>query len=33
VPDRGEKNAQLLQLPDRAAYRLDVATWTLQKIR
>jgi hypothetical protein len=33
VYDRGEKNAQLLQLTDRAAYRLDVATWALRKIR
>jgi dolichyl-phosphate-mannose-protein mannosyltransferase len=33
VYDRGEKNAQLLQLTDRAAYCLDVGTWTLQKIR
>jgi hypothetical protein len=33
VYDRGEKNAQLLRLTDRAAYRLDVGTWELQKIR
>ena len=33
VYDRGEENERLLAMTDRAAYRLKVADWTLERIR
>jgi hypothetical protein len=33
VPDRGERNIELLQMTDRPAFRLTTDTWTLERLR